>query len=75
MNSSALNQFGNVFFILRKHFINIYITYYLHTANSTAAVISLQFIKLIGQKLLFFMSKFKKRIQKQQRHSQTLQHF
>ena len=34
-------------FILQKYFINIDITYYLYAARSTAAVINLQFVKLI----------------------------
>ena len=36
-----------IFFVLRKYFINIYITYYLCATHSTVAVISLHFIKLI----------------------------
>ena len=36
-----------ILYILPKYFIGIYITYYLYAASSTAAVISLQFIKFI----------------------------
>ena len=36
-------------YILRKYLISIYIAYYLYAASSTAAVISLKFIKLIDK--------------------------
>ena len=54
-------------YILEKYFINIYITYYVYAASSTAAIISLQFIKLIHKDHYACP-------QKQQHYSQTPQH-
>ena len=60
--------------ILQKYFTIIYITYYLSATSSTAAVNTLQFIKLI-HKTNTLIFKLEKKIQKRQYHSQIPQPF